>query len=69
MNIDKIIVRHSALKNGTAGLLISLITTSEAAVSIRIGFISLYSPDCMFGEARSRLTVRCETKINVPNIT
>ena len=53
MNIDKIIVRHSTLTNGTAGLLISLITCSETAVPIRIGSISLYFPDCMFGEDRS----------------
>ena len=62
MNIDEIIVRHSTLTNGTAGLLISLITCSETAVPIRIGSISLYFPDCMFGEDRSRLTVGCETK-------
>ena len=61
MNIDKIIVRHSALTNGTAGLLISLITCSETAVPIRIGSISLYLPDCMFGEDRSQFTVWCET--------
>ena len=54
MNIDKIIVRHSPLTNDTAGLLISLITCSETAVHIRIGSISLYFPDCMFGEDRSR---------------
>ena len=48
-----------------AGLLISLITCSETAVPIRIGSISLYFPDCMFGEDRSRLTVGCET-ISVP---
>ena len=48
-------VRHSALTNGTAGLLISLITCSEIAVPIRIGSISLYFPDCMFGEDRSGL--------------
>ena len=62
MNIDEIIVRHSTLTNGTAGLLISLITCSETAVPIRIGSISLYFPDCMFGEDRSRLTVGCKTK-------
>ena len=62
MNIDEIIVRHSTLTNGTAGLLISLITCSETAVPIRIGSISLYFPDCMFGEDRSRLTVGCETR-------
>ena len=62
MNIDDIIVRHNTLTNGTAGLLISLITCSETAVPIRIGSISLYFPDCMFGEDRSRLTVGCETK-------
>ena len=62
MNIDKIIVRHSALTNGTAGLLISLITCSETTVPIRIGSISLYFPVCMLGEDRSRLTVWCETK-------
>ena len=50
MNIDEIIVRHSTLTNGTAGLFISLITCSETAVPIRIGSISLYFPDCMFGE-------------------
>ena len=55
MNIDKIIVRHSALTNGTAGLLISLITCSETALPIRLGSISLYFPDCMFGEDRNRL--------------
>ena len=65
MNIDEIIVRHSTLTNGTAGLLISLITCSETAVPIRIGSISLYFPDRMFGEDRSRLTVGCETKRNV----
>ena len=37
MNIDEIIVRHSTLTNGTAGLLISLITCSETTVPIRIG--------------------------------
>ena len=63
MNIDEIIVRHSTLTNGTAGLLISLITCSETAVPIRIGSISLYFPDCMFGEDRSRLTVGCETNL------
>ena len=51
----KIIVCHSALTNGTAGLLISLITCSETAVPTRIGSFSLYFPDCMFGEDRSRL--------------
>ena len=61
MNIDKIIVRHSALTNGTAGLLISLITYLETPVPIRIESISLYFPDCMFGGDRSRLTVWCET--------
>ena len=61
MNIDEIIVRHSTLTNGTAGLLISLITCSETVVPIRIGSILLYFPDCMFGEDRSRLTVGCET--------
>ena len=45
MNIDEIIVRHSTLTNGTAGLLISLITCLETAVPIRIGSISLYFPD------------------------
>ena len=64
MNIDKIIVRHSALTNGTAGLLISLITCLETAVPIRIWSISLYFPDCMFGKDRSRLAVWCETKNN-----
>ena len=47
MNIDEIIVRHSTLTNGTADLLISLITCSETAVPIRIGSISLYFPDCI----------------------
>ena len=61
MNIDKIIVRHSALTNGIVGLLISLITCSETAVPIRIGSISLYFPDCMFGEDRSQLTIWYET--------
>ena len=61
MNIDEIIVRHSTLTNGTAGLLISLITCSETAVPIRIGSISLYFPDCMFGEDRNRLTGGYET--------
>ena len=61
MNIDEIIARHSTLINGTAGLLISLIMCSETSVPIRIGSISLYFPDCMFGEDRSRLTVGCET--------
>ena len=65
MNIDKIIVRHSALTNGTAGLLISVITCSETAVPIRIGSISLYIKDCMFGEdgaglqSGARLTPWC----------
>ena len=62
MNIDEIIIRHSTLTNGIAGLLISLITCSETAVPIRIGSISLYFPDCMFGEDRSQLTVGRETK-------
>ena len=64
MNIDKKIVRHSALTNGTAGLLISLITCQETAVPIRIWSISLYFPDCMFGEDRSRLAVWCETMVS-----
>ena len=50
----KIIGCHSALTNGTAGLLISLMTVSETAVPIRIGSISLYFPDCLFGEDRRR---------------
>ena len=37
MNIDETIVRHSTLTNGTAGLVISLITCSETAVPIRMG--------------------------------
>ena len=60
MNIDETIVRHCTLTNGTAGLVISLITCSETAVPIRTS-ISLFFPDCMFGEDRSRLTVGCET--------
>ena len=68
MNIDEIIVRHSTLTNGTAGLLISLITCSETAVPIRIGSISLYFPDCMFGEDRSRLTVGCETNSDFAHV-
>ena len=71
MNIDEINFHHSTLTNGTAGLLISLITCSETAVPIRIGSISLYFPDCMFGEDRSRLTVGCEIKktwVPLPNL-
>ena len=66
MNIDKIIVRHSALTNGKAGLLISLITCLETAVPIRIGSILLYFPDCVFGKDRSRLAVWCGTNQNIP---
>ena len=50
MNIDEIIICQSTFTNGTAGLLISLMTCSEMAVPIRIGSISLYFPDCLFGE-------------------
>ena len=50
----KIINRHSTLTSGTAGLIISLMTYSETAVPIKIGSISLYSQDCLFGEARTR---------------
>ena len=32
MNINEIIIRDSTLTNGTAGLIISLMTCSEAAV-------------------------------------
>ena len=65
----KLIVCHSALINGTAGLLISLITCSETAVPIRTGSISLYFPDCLFGEDRSRYTVWCETRDYVRKIS
>ena len=50
----QIIICHSALTNGTVGLLISLITCSETAVPIRIGSVSLYFPDVLFGEDRRR---------------
>ena len=48
----KTIVRHSTLTNGTAVLIISLMTCSETAVPIRIGSILWYFPDCLFGEDR-----------------
>ena len=50
MNIDEIIGCHSALTNGTAGLLISLGTCRVTAVPIKIGSISWDFPDCLFGE-------------------
>ena len=52
INFDEIISRHSTLTNGTGGLIISLMACSETAVPIRIGSISLYFPDCLFGEDR-----------------
>ena len=45
----------NASTNGIAGLLISLITGSETAVPIIIGFISLYFPDYLFVGDRRRL--------------
>ena len=50
----KTIVRHSALTNSTAVLIISLMTCSETALPIKIWSISLYFPDCLFGEDRRR---------------
>ena len=50
MNIDEIIIRHSTLTNGTAGLIISLWRVQKTAVPIRIRSILLYFPDCLFGE-------------------
>ena len=55
MNIDESNRLSQHFDNGTAGLLISLITCPEMAVPIRIGSISLYFPDCMFGEDRRGL--------------
>ena len=52
MNIDEIIFHHSTLTNGTAGFIIYLMTHAETDVSIRIVSISLYFPDCLFGEVR-----------------
>ena len=59
-------VCHSALTNGTAGMLIFLITCSETAVPIRIGSISLYFPDCS-ARIGAGYTVWCEATCNSAN--
>ena len=53
--MEVIIPQHlTAVPMGTAGLIISLLTCLETAVPIRIGSISLYFLDCLFGEDRRR---------------
>ena len=61
MKIDENYVLHSTLTNGTADLIISLMTYSETAVPIRIGSILLYFPD--FSARLEAETIWCETSL------